>query len=137
MAFSGRTKHFAFAKEFFKVCFGVDISVNCASIAGLYVAINNGVDVDAAFSRFGVSVGGEALPDPVPGPAARDETLRDAAIPERPPPNRTMELVASSGGPLALARLYNKALFPVRIPISCWLAQDVFRALRLRGIIKI
>ncbi|AQL00761.1 hypothetical protein ZEAMMB73_Zm00001d044740 [Zea mays] len=32
--------------------------------------------------------------------------------------NRTMELVASSGVALGLALIYNKALFPVRVPIT-------------------
>jgi hypothetical protein len=44
-------------------------------------------------------------------------------------PNRTMELVASSGGMLGLALLCNKALFLVRVPITIVLTSPVTRAL--------
>jgi hypothetical protein len=44
-------------------------------------------------------------------------------------PNRTMELVASSGGVLGLALLCNKALFLVRVPITIVLTSLVARAL--------
>ena len=95
----------------------------------------------------GVAVGGEASPAPAPGPAARDEALRDAALPprpndglqeepERPPRNRTMELVASSGGALTLALLCNKALFPVRVPITIALTPPIARALSRWRLVK-
>jgi len=149
MAFSGRIKQLV--KKYGKVAVGVHISVSCASVAGLYVAINNNVDVEAVFRRFGISpgvpVGGEASPAPAPGPAARDEALRDAALPprpndglqeepERPPRNRTMELVASSGGALTLALLCNKALLPVRIPITIALTPPIARALSRWRLVK-
>jgi hypothetical protein len=41
------------------------------------------------------------------------------------PHNRTMELKASSGGLLGLALLCNKALFPMRVPITIALASPV------------
>ncbi|CAL5063103.1 unnamed protein product [Urochloa decumbens] len=149
MAFSGRIKHLV--KKYGKVAAGVHISVSCASIAGLYTAINNNVDVEGVFRRFGISSGiaieGEASPAPAPGPAARDEALRDAALPprpsdalqegpERPPSNRTMELVASSGGALALAVLCNKALLPVRVPLTIALTPPVARALSRWRVVK-
>ncbi|CAN6218567.1 unnamed protein product [Urochloa humidicola] len=149
MAFSGRIKQLF--KKYGKVAAGVHISVSCASIAGLYVAINNNVDVEGVFRRFGISPaldnGEEALPAPAPGPAARDEVLRDAALqprpsdvlqegPEQQPRNRTMELVASSGGALALAILCNKALLPVRVPITIALTPPVARALSRWRVVK-
>ncbi|KAF8701039.1 hypothetical protein HU200_033934 [Digitaria exilis] len=149
MAFSGRIKELV--KKYGKVAVGVHVSVSCASIAGLYVAINNNVDVEAVFRRFGISpgvaVGGEGSTGPAPGPAGRDEALRDAALPprpsdvlqedpERPPRNRTMELVASSGGALTLAVLCNKALFPVRVPITIALTPPVARALSRWRLVK-
>lgn len=148
MAFSGRIKQLV--KKYGKVAVGVHVSVSCTSIAGLYVAINNNVDVEAVFRRFGISpgvpVGGEASPAPAPAPAGRDEALRDAALPprpsdvlqdpERPPRNRTMELVASSGGALTLAVLCNKALFPVRVPITIALTPPVARALSRWRLVK-
>ncbi|XP_062194771.1 uncharacterized protein LOC133897951 [Phragmites australis] len=141
MAFTGRIKQLM--KKYGKVAVGVHISVSCASFAGLYVAISNNVDVDALFRRVGISpgVGVEAPPDSAPAPAAHDEARRDAALPPRPhevpheaaeqerPHNRTAELVASSGGALALALICNKALLPVRIPITIALTPPIARAL--------
>jgi hypothetical protein len=49
------------------------------------------------------------------------------------PHNRTMELKASSGGSLGLALLCNKALFPMRVPITIALASPVTRAMSHRG----
>lgn len=140
MAFSGRIKHLV--QKYGKVAIGVHISVSCASVAGLYVAINNNVDVEAVFRRFGISpgvaVGGEASP-------ARDEASlppRTSEVPledperERPPRNRTMELVASSGGALTLALLCNKALLPVRVPVTIALTPPIARALSRWRLIK-
>jgi hypothetical protein len=45
------------------------------------------------------------------------------------PHNRTIELKASSGGSLGLALLCNKALFPMRVPITIALESPVTRAL--------
>ena len=45
------------------------------------------------------------------------------------PHNRTMGLKASSGGSLGLALLWNKAMFPMRVPITIALASRVTKAL--------
>lgn len=50
--------------------------------------------------------------------------------------NRTAELAASSGGALALAFLCNKALFPIRVPITFALTPPVARFLARQKIIK-
>ncbi|KAJ0076611.1 hypothetical protein Patl1_36015 [Pistacia atlantica] len=50
--------------------------------------------------------------------------------------NRTAELAASSGGALALALLCNKALFPIRVPITIALTPPVARFLARRKVIK-
>ncbi|KAL0412379.1 UNVERIFIED_CONTAM: hypothetical protein Sradi_1439600 [Sesamum radiatum] len=50
--------------------------------------------------------------------------------------NRTAELAASSGGALALAVLINKALFPVRVPITLALTPSIARFLARRNLIK-
>ena len=52
------------------------------------------------------------------------------------PKNRTAELAASSGGALALAVLCNKALFPVRVPITIALTPSITKFLARRRIIK-
>jgi hypothetical protein len=50
--------------------------------------------------------------------------------------NRTAELVASTGGALTLAVLCNKALFPIRVPITIAVTPPLARFLARRGIIK-
>lgn len=148
MAFSGRIQELV--RKYGKVAICVHLSVSCASIAGLYVAINNNVDVEAVFRRFGISPGvavdGEASPSPAP--VSRDEHLQHASLPpcpsevlqeeseQRQPRNRTMELVASSGGAFALAVVCNKALFPVRVPITIALTPPVARALSRWRLVK-
>ncbi|KAJ1290631.1 hypothetical protein BS78_02G259400 [Paspalum vaginatum] len=136
MALSGKIKHLA--QKYGKVAIGVHLSVSCASIAGLYVAINNNVDVEALFRRVGISpgvaVGGE--PSPAPAPAAREDALLEEPVRERTPRNRTMELVASSGGALTLAILCNKALLPVRVPITIALTPPVARVLSRWRLVK-
>jgi hypothetical protein len=48
---------------------------------------------------------------------------------ERPPRNRTIELVASSGSVLTLVLLCNKVLLPVRVPITIARTPPIARAL--------
>ena len=50
--------------------------------------------------------------------------------------NRTAELAASTGGALALAVLCNKALFPIRVPITIALTPPIARFLARRKITK-
>ncbi|TVU10214.1 hypothetical protein EJB05_43727 [Eragrostis curvula] len=144
MAFTGRMKHLM--KKYGKVALGVHVSVSCATITGLYVAIDNNVDVDSLLRKVGISpsVAVEAPPSPAPAAEAlpdaaavpnRSEVLHDASERERPR-NRTAELVASSGGALALAVLCNKALLPVRIPITIALTPPVSRALQRWRLVK-
>ncbi|KAK3132791.1 hypothetical protein QOZ80_6AG0527790 [Eleusine coracana subsp. coracana] len=148
MAFTGRMKHLM--KKYGKVALGVHVSVSCTTIAGLYVAINNNVDVDSILRRVGISpsVSVEVPPAPAPAPAAGGDILGDAAaVPNRSEVvhdaserererNRTAELVASSGGALALAILCNKALLPVRIPMTIALTPPISRALQRWRLIK-
>lgn len=142
MAFSGRIKELV--RKYGKVAVGVHLSVSCASIAGLYVAINNNVDVEAVFRRFGISPGVTVDSEASPAPASRDaplppspsEVLQEEMERDRQPRNRTMELVASSGGALGLALLCNKALFPVRVPITIALTPPVARALSRWRLVK-
>jgi hypothetical protein len=47
-----------------------------------------------------------------------------------------MELVASSGGALTLALLCNKALLPVRVPITIALTPPIARALSRWRLVK-
>uniref|UniRef100_A0ACD5XYE5 Uncharacterized protein n=1 Tax=Avena sativa TaxID=4498 RepID=A0ACD5XYE5_AVESA len=126
MAFTARMKDLG--RKYGKVALGVHFSVSAATAAGLYVAINDNVDVDAVFRKIGISTG--------VSPAAGDDAQPSAAGQEAPTRNRTGELVASSGGTLALALLCNKALIPVRIPITIALTPPIARLLARWKLVK-
>uniref|UniRef100_A0A0E0M401 DUF1279 domain-containing protein n=1 Tax=Oryza punctata TaxID=4537 RepID=A0A0E0M401_ORYPU len=138
MAFAARMKEHM--RKYGKVAIGVHLSVSCASITGLYVAINNNVDVDAIFRRVGISpsgAGDEAAETPTASATGGGDY--GAPVPEEVPPpprNRTRELVASSGGALALAIMCNKALLPVRIPVTVALTPPVARFLARWKLVK-
>ncbi|KAM0884374.1 hypothetical protein ACQ4PT_016224 [Festuca glaucescens] len=127
MAFTARMKDLG--RKYGKVALGVHLSVSAATATGLYVAINNNVDVDAVFRKIGISTGVST-----PGPG--DEALPSAGGQAAPTRNRTGELVASSGGTLALALLCNKALIPVRIPITIALTPPIARLLARWKLVK-
>ncbi|KAE8783483.1 hypothetical protein D1007_43000 [Hordeum vulgare] len=145
MAFTARMKDLM--RKYGKVALGVHVSVSVASVSGLYVAINNNVDVDAIFRKIGISAPGTAAgdaappaPAPVPAPGAGDGALPLPApavvVGQEAPRNRTGELAASSGGALALAVLCNKALFPVRVPITIALTPPIARLLARWKLVK-
>ncbi|CAN4112572.1 unnamed protein product [Withania somnifera] len=135
-------------KKYGKVALGVHFSVSAASITGLYVAVKNNVDVETMLEKMGM-----------PGLSLSEEEDKNANQPQQvisadgfvieepfnqdgvaaPPPkqrNRTAELAASSGGALAVAVLLNKALFPVRVPITLGLTPPIARFLARRRIIN-
>ncbi|KVI04061.1 protein of unknown function DUF1279 [Cynara cardunculus var. scolymus] len=125
-------------KKYGKVALVVHCSVSAASITGLYVAIMNNIDVESALERvrfkqlesvlekFGMGGPKEELEVETTGfPQSDPEMVGEAAKPR----NRTAELAASSGGALALAVLCNKALFPVRVPITIALTPPIARSL--------
>ncbi|XP_039138638.1 uncharacterized protein C106.07c [Dioscorea cayenensis subsp. rotundata] len=124
MAFSGRLRELM--KKYGKVAIGVHFSVSAASITGLYVAIRNNVDVEAVFQKVGLS-----SPSPPPSLDSDPTSTSDDR-----PRNRTAELAASSGGALAVAILLNKALLPVRVPITIALTPPISRFLRKRNLLK-
>ncbi|KAK2665607.1 hypothetical protein Ddye_004181 [Dipteronia dyeriana] len=147
-------------KKYGKVAFGVHFSVSGASIAGLFVAIKNNVDVESIFAKFhlpGVSskdpdeVSASSLDSPDGVVSVSDNSSdfnggggdfsgngKSTVVIEevQQKRNRTAELAASTGGALALAVLCNKALLPVRIPITIALTPPVARFLARRKIIK-
>ena len=112
-------------KKYGKVAIGVHVSVSAVSIGGLYVAIKNNVDVEAILEKFHM---GAASDQQNPNPT--DE----GALP--PPNNKTAQLAASAGGAFTLAILCNKALFPLRVPITVALTPPVARFLARRNIVK-
>ncbi|KAK7295247.1 hypothetical protein RJT34_18153 [Clitoria ternatea] len=115
-------------KKYGKVALGVHLSVSAASITGLYVAIRNNVDVEAILEKLHV---GTLSNKDNPNPNSDSDSGGDA-----PPKNRTAQLAASAGGAFTLAILCNKALFPVRVPITVALTPPIARFLARRNIIK-
>ncbi|KAG0477817.1 hypothetical protein HPP92_012536 [Vanilla planifolia] len=151
MAFSGRLRDLM--KKYGKVALGVHFSVSAASITGLYVAIRNNVDVESLFEKFGISssvppneshAGMETVSNEDPAAVILDGHDPTRSLPtttdqgDRPMwhRNRTAELAASSGGALALAIICNKALFPVRVPITIALTPPIARFLARRNAVK-
>ncbi|XP_073106435.1 uncharacterized protein [Elaeis guineensis] len=148
MAFTGRMRELM--KKYGKVALGVHFSVSGASITGLYVAIKNNVDVESLFQKVGLlnkdpSAGSTSSSGAGGHPSSdRAVALDSCDAGALPPPvgvdkkrNRTAELAASSGGALALAILCNKALFPVRVPITIALTPPIARFLARRKLLKI
>uniref|UniRef100_A0A2P2IZ63 Uncharacterized protein MANES_11G097000 n=1 Tax=Rhizophora mucronata TaxID=61149 RepID=A0A2P2IZ63_RHIMU len=134
-------------KKYGKVALGVHFSISAASITGLYVAIKNNIDVESVLEKWHL-----------PGVATRDDSktpIQEVEVPysdefimegdhsskvageeEKNRRNRTAELAASAGGALTLAVLCNKALFPVRVPITIALTPPIARFLARRKLIK-
>ncbi|MCL7033259.1 hypothetical protein MKW94_007427 [Papaver nudicaule] len=130
-------------RKYGKVALGVHCSVSAASISGLYFAINNNVDVESLLSKVGMS-SGVTTDKEQPGegnqaPNLEEQPQSDFQQIQTLPPketNKTAELIASSGGALALAVLCNKALFPIRVPITVGLTPPIARFLARRKLIK-
>lgn len=129
-------------KKYGKVGVVVHCSVSAASISGLYVAIKSNVDVESMLERVGLPNLGKdkskdsTSSDQLPGsenPEIMTKTDSEVTVKEK---NRTTELAASSGGALALAILLNKALFPVRVPITLAVTPPVARFLARRNLIN-
>ncbi|XP_021861159.1 uncharacterized protein [Spinacia oleracea] len=126
-------------KKYGKVGLGVHFSVSAASISGLYVAIKNNVDVESLLHKVGM--GDVKTSEPSESPQNDPELITDLPSPSPSPPpektrNRTAELAASSGGAFALALLCNKALFPIRVPITIALTPPIARFLARRNLIR-
>ncbi|KAK1320853.1 hypothetical protein QJS10_CPA03g02306 [Acorus calamus] len=137
MEFGGRLRELV--KKYGKVAIGVHFSVSGASMAGLYVAIKNNVDVESVLSKVGISSGKDPRASPVGDDGAGDVILREDGDPARHRPsdrNKTAEIIGGGTGALALAVLLNKALFPVRMPITIALTPPIARFLARRRIFK-
>ncbi|KAI3447926.1 hypothetical protein Pfo_004591 [Paulownia fortunei] len=130
---AGRFKELV--KKYGKVGLGVHFSVSAASITGLYIAVKNNIDVESMLEKVGMpSLAKEKDSKSSDLNSENPETTIDRTVDNER--NRTAELVASSGGALALAVLINKALFPVRVPITLALTPPVARFLARRNLFK-
>jgi len=114
-------------KKYGKVAIGVHCSVSAASVAGIYVAIRNNVDVEAILEKFHLGAS-----SPEENPNLNSDT-DSSAVPVK---NRTAQMAASAGGAFTLAVLCNKALIPVRVPITIALTPPIARFLARRKIVK-
>ncbi|XP_050230979.1 uncharacterized protein LOC126679995 [Mercurialis annua] len=125
-------------KKYGKVAIGVHFSVSAASITGLYIAIKNNVDVESLFDKYHLpgilSKNPNQETNSEVGFVENDKNSADVIVEK--PRNRTAELTATTGGALALALLCNKALFPLRVPITIAVTPPLARFLARRRIIK-
>ncbi|XP_010472077.1 PREDICTED: uncharacterized protein LOC104751755 [Camelina sativa] len=119
-------------KKYGKVALGVHFSVSGVSISGFYIAIKNNVDVESLLDKY-----------QIPWFSSNKENPNHPSLDLKPeeqglvtPDNKTKQLAKSAGGALALAVLCNKALFPIRVPITMALTPPIARFLRQRKILK-
>lgn len=135
-------------KKYGKVAVGVHCSVSAASITGLYIAIKNNVDVESVIDNWhlpGVSKPTEQQHPPPSSSSSQDGSIveinndngNESTVIEEEKKKRNLTAgLAASGGALTLAVLCNKALFPIRLPITIVLTPPVARFLARRRILK-
>lgn len=124
-----------------KVAVGVHLTVSAVSVTGCYAAIKNNVDVGAVLQRVGLysaSMEKEEAEDiqkyeAVALEGKLDGTASDAHTEDR---QSAVHAAVSGGGALALAFLCNKALMPIRIPITVALTPPVARLLARRNFFR-
>ncbi|GLT30763.1 hypothetical protein SLA2020_055520 [Shorea laevis] len=146
MAAFGGSRFKEFVTKYGKVGLGVHFSVSAASITGLYIAIKNNVDVESMFDKLNLPRFTKDKNPPVQSPqdasfvegevGTPDAKISTTVVGKEKRKNRTAELAASTGGALALAVLCNKALFPIRVPITVALTPPIARFLARRKIIN-
>ncbi|CAE5999714.1 unnamed protein product [Arabidopsis arenosa] len=117
-------------KKYGKVALGVHFSVSGVSISGFYIAIKNNVDVESLLEKYQIPwFSNKENPNPSLDLKIEEEGSGTSD-------NKTKQLAKSAGGALALAVLCNKALFPIRVPITMALTPPIARFLRQRKILK-
>ncbi|CAH8372375.1 unnamed protein product [Eruca vesicaria subsp. sativa] len=116
-------------KKYGKVALGVHFSVSGVSISGFYIAIKNNVDVESLVDKYQIPWFSKT---PNPSLDLNQEDDQVLATTD----DKTKQLAKSAGGALALAVLCNKALFPIRVPITMALTPPIARFLRQRKILK-
>ena len=141
-----------------RVAIGVHLSLSALSFWGCYLAARSSIDVESLLSRVGLMPASDlAAIHPPPG----EEGHAGESSPIGPPQNsqesahsegwfsstseKVMQMLGmqgtaedrsklvGSGGAFAVAFLCNKALIPVRVPITIAVTPRVWRFLRSRG----
>lgn len=122
-----------------KVALAVHLSVSGVSISSFYVAIKNNMDVESTLQRFGL------LGKDVEDAMHRDDSSRIEENPAHIEPSEPAtpgdvdniftkkdKGLISGGSALVLAILCNKALLPVRVPLTFALTPPIARFLARR-----
>lgn len=144
MGWTGALKDMA--KKYGRVAIGVHLTVSGLCFSACYLAILNSVDVESILDKAGL---GAWLPheQPVALPDAQGMNHTDTRAsslgyhqPERLPEAGSSDggllgnfSLAKGGGAFAIAWLCNKALFPVRVPITIGLTPPIWRFLISKG----
>ncbi|CAM6105099.1 unnamed protein product [Calypogeia fissa] len=109
-----------------KVALAVHISVSAASFTGCYVAIKNNVDVNDILQRVGLLPnqhhGASELPDGTV--VEKIEKVKEEVTEKF---DHAAVRVLNEGGAFAMAFLCNKALLPVRVPLTVVLTPPIAR----------
>lgn len=114
MSFLSTTRIKELFRKYGRVAIGVHIGVYTTFLAGCYIAVDQKLDLKGALVNIGlIHEAGEGEE-----PGWLDKTL------------------SGGGSTIAMAVLLNKALFPIRTPITLALTPYVARVLRRRGMIK-
>ncbi|PWA83956.1 hypothetical protein CTI12_AA161900 [Artemisia annua] len=114
------SKFRSFFQKYGKVAVITHCSISAASITGLYIAINNNVDVQPVIDKINIFT----TPD-----------KQDIKSDDEMKGNRTAEMVAKTGGAFALAVICNKALFPVRASVTVAVTPFIARVLARRKVV--
>jgi hypothetical protein len=101
-------------RKYGKVALGVHIGVYTTFLAGCYIAVDQKLDVRSALIHMGL--------------------MREAQEGEEP--GWLDKSLSGGGSTLVLAVICNKALFPIRTPLTLGLTPYVARFLRRKGMIK-
>ncbi|EFJ38673.1 hypothetical protein SELMODRAFT_227195 [Selaginella moellendorffii] len=135
------------SERYGKVAVGVHFSVSAISTGTIYLAIKNNVDVVALLEKVGLV--SKKAPEDTPSGAAGvervwSESEESSGSPDMAqkiddpsgadadpsaPPSKEKKRSDGAMGALGLALLCNKALFPVRVPITVMLTPPVHRLL--------
>ncbi|KAG0582140.1 hypothetical protein M758_3G035900 [Ceratodon purpureus] len=119
-----------------KVALGVHLSVSAVSVTCCYAAIKNNVDVGAVLQSVGLYSSSMEKEEAEDIQKYEAVALEGAQIPKEEDRKSAVHAAVSGGGALALAFLCNKALMPIRVPITVALTPPVARMLARRNLYK-
>lgn len=139
-----------------RVAIGVHLSISATTFWACYLAARSSLDVESLLTKVGLmSASDHAAIHPPPGEASEASSHQEAAVAELQKASYTgwvssatqkaMQILGmegtpedrsklvGSGGAFAVAFLCNKALIPVRVPVTIAVTPRVWRFLTSRG----